>query len=141
MLDHGYPIGRFKVRGLMAEANLVSRQPGGHRYMRTGQARLDIPNKLNRQFDVAEPNQIWCGNVSYVWAGESWHYLAVVMDLHTRRVVDSAVAAKPNAELVFAALEQALGERSYPSGLMFHSDQGSQLSPEPHTKAPEFKPQ
>ena len=128
MHDHGYPIGRFKVRRLMTEANLASRQPGAHRYKRTGQARVDIPNKLDRKFDVAEPNQVWCGDISYVWAGDRWHYLAVVMDLHTRRVVGSAVAAKPNADLVTAALESALMERGYPRGLMFHSDQGSQYA-------------
>ena len=128
MRDHGYPIGRFKVRRLMAEANLVSRQPGGHRYKRTGQARVDIPNKLDRQFAVSEANQVWCGDISYVWAGDRWHYLAVVMDLHTRRVVGSAVAVKPNADLVVTALENALTERGYPGGLMFHSDQGSQYA-------------
>ena len=128
MRDLGYSIGRFKVRRLMAEANLVSSQPGAHRYKRTGQARVDIPNKLDRKFDVAEPNHIWCGDISYIWAGDRWHYLAVVMDLHTRRVVGSAVAAKPNADLVIAALENALRERNYPKGLMFHSDQGSQYA-------------
>lgn len=128
MHDIGYPIGRFKVRRLMAEANLVSRQPGGHRYKRTGQAHVAIPNKLDRQFDVVSPNQVWCGDISYVWAGDRWHYLAVVMDLHTRRVVGAAIASRPNADLVKASLEQALIERSYPNGLLFHSDQGSQYA-------------
>lgn len=128
MQDHGYSIGRFKVRRLMAEANLVSRQPGGHRYKRTGQARVDIPNRLDRQFSIDTPNRVWCGDISYVWAGDRWHYLAVVMDLHTRRVVGSAISPKPNTDLVTAALEHALTERVYPKGLMFHSDQGSQYA-------------
>ena len=128
MNDHGYRIGRFKVRRLMAEANLFSSQPGGHSYKRTGQARADIPNKLDRQFDVSAPNRVWCGDISYVWAGGCWHYLAVVMDLHTRRVVGSAIGAKPNDDLVITALENALIERGYPKGLLFHSDQGSQYA-------------
>ena len=91
----GYPVGRYKVRRLMAEAKLVSSQPG-HKYKKTGQARADIPNLLERQFAVAQPNQVWCGDITYVWAGDRWHYLAVVMDLHTRRVVGFALSDKPN---------------------------------------------
>jgi hypothetical protein len=104
-LDH--PVGRYKVRRLMAEANLVSSQPG-HKYKKTGQARVDIPNLLDRQFSVAQPNQIWCGDITYVWAGDRWHYLAVVMDLHTRRVVGFALSDKPNGELVTTAFENAM---------------------------------
>jgi len=82
----GYPVGRHKVRRLMAEANLVLSQPG-HKYNKTGQARVDIPNLLDRQFSVAQPNQVWCGDTTYVWAGDRWHYLALVIDLHRRRVM------------------------------------------------------
>ena len=126
MNDAGFPIGRFKVRSLMREAGLKSRQPGPSPYKKYGQARVDIPNLLDRQFDVPEPNKVWCGDISYVWAGDRWHYLAVVMDLCTRRVVGSAISDKPNAQLVIDALEIALESRGYPKGLMFHSDQGSQ---------------
>ena len=123
----GYPVGRFKVRRLMAEANLVSSQPG-HKYKKTGQARVDIPNLLERQFSVAQPNQVWCGAITYVWAGDRWHYLAVVMDLHTRRVVGFALSNKPTGELVTTAFENAIRERRPGPGLMFHSDQGSQYA-------------
>jgi len=51
---------------------------------------MDIPNLLERQFTVAQPNQVSCGDITYVWAGDRWHYLAVVLDLHTRRVVGFA---------------------------------------------------
>lgn len=128
MNELGHEIGRFIVRGLMAEAGLVSGQPGSHRYKRTGQARVDIPNLLNREFDVAGPNEVWCGDISYIWAGDRWCYLAVVIDLYKRRVVGMAVSEKPNAELAKAALEMALKERGFPRGLMFHSDQGSQYA-------------
>ncbi len=96
MNDSGIPIGRFKVRRIMAEASLMSRQPG-HKYKKTGQARVDIPNHLDRQFDVDRPNKVWCGDITYVWAGDHWSYLAVVIDLHARRVVGWALANKPNA--------------------------------------------
>jgi len=123
--DLGHQIGRFKVRRLMSECHLVSRQPG-HKYKQTGQARVDIPNLLNREFDVQSPNQVWCGDITNVWAGDRWHYLAVVMDLYKRRVVGMALSDKPNAELVTTAFERAVASRKPGTGLMFHSDQGSQ---------------
>ena len=71
-----YQLGRFKVRGLMADANLVSSQPR-QKYKKTGQARVDIPNLLQRQFSVVQPSQIWCGDVTYASARDRWHYWAV----------------------------------------------------------------
>ena len=99
MNDAGFPMGRFKVRRLMKESSLISRQPG-HRYKRTGQARVDIPNRLDRQFNVTTPNQVWCGDITYVWTGEQWRYLAVVIDLCARRVVGWALSEKPDAPMV-----------------------------------------
>ncbi|CAI8857857.1 transposase [Pseudomonas sp. IT-P253] len=53
---------------------------------------MDIPNILNREFDVPAPNQVWCGDITYIWAQGKWHYLAVVLDLCTRRVVGWALS-------------------------------------------------
>ncbi len=122
----GYQISRFKVRDLMKEAGLASKQPGTHRYKVARSERPDIPNLLAREFDVPQPNQVWCGDITYVWAGTRWHYLAVVLDLHTRRVVGWAMSDKPDAELAIKALEMAYQQRGCPSGVLFHSDQGSQ---------------
>ena len=127
MNDAGFPMGRFKVRSLMRESSLISRQPG-HRYKRTGQARVDIPNRLDRQFNVTTPNQAWCGDITYVWTGEQWSYLAVVIDLCARRVVGWALSEKPDAQLVIEALNRAVELRGANPGLMFHSDQGSQYA-------------
>ena len=57
--------------------------------------RPDIPNTLNRVLDVPEPNKVWCGDITYIWAQGKWHYLAVVMDLYARRIVGRRVARKP----------------------------------------------
>ena len=127
MRDTGHKIGRYKVRRLMAECHLRSSQ-AGHRYKRTGQARVDIPNLLDRQFAAQAPNQVWCGDITYIWAGDRWHYVAVVMDLFKRRIVGSAISDKPSAELVVSAFERAVAQRNPGAGLMFHSDQGSQYS-------------
>ncbi|HHQ4469514.1 TPA: IS3 family transposase, partial [Aeromonas veronii] len=122
----GYQTGRFKVRNLMKEAGLVSKQPGAHRYQVARSERPDIPNLLAREFDVQQPNQVWCGDITYVWAGGRWHYLAAVLDLHTRRVVGWAMSDKPDAELAIKALEMAYQQRGCPSGVLFHSDRGVQ---------------
>ncbi|MBL0637471.1 IS3 family transposase [Aeromonas veronii] len=126
MRELGYQIGRFKVRNLMKEVGLVSKQPGAHRYQVAQSERPDIPNLLAREFDVQQPNQVWCGDITYVWAGGRWHYLAAVLDLHTRRVVGWAMSDKPDAELAIKALAMAYPQRGCPSGVLFHSDQGSQ---------------
>ena len=103
MRELGHQIGRFKVRSLMKEVGLVSKQPGAHRYQVARSERPDIPNLLAREFDVQQPNQVWCGDITYVWAGGRWNYLAVVLDLYARRVVGWAMSDKPDAELAITA--------------------------------------
>ena len=66
--------------------------------------RPDIPNILNREFDVDAPNQVWYGDITYIWAQGKWHYQAVVLDLYARRVVAWALSEKPDADLVVKAL-------------------------------------
>lgn len=124
----GYRIGRYKVGRLMTEANLVCKQPGPHRYKRAEVERLDIPNHLSRQFDIDAPNRVWCGDISYIWAGGRWHYLAVVLDLFCRRVVGWSLSNKADADLAIRALEMAFEQRGRPESVMFHSDQGGQYS-------------
>ncbi|QVQ76632.1 IS3 family transposase [Pseudomonas lundensis] len=126
MQEDGEQIGRFKVRGLMRELGLISKQPGSHAYKKATVERPDIPNTLNREFDVPEPNKVWCGDITYIWAQGKWHYLAVVMDLYARRIVGWALSGNPDADLVTKALDMAYEQRGKPQGLLFHSDQGSQ---------------
>ncbi|AUA83095.1 IS3 family transposase [Pseudomonas aeruginosa] len=126
--EEGVTIGRFRVRRLMRELGLVSKQPGSHAYKQATVERPDIPNRLNREFATEHPNQVWCGDITYVWAQGRWHYLAAVLDLHTRRVIGWAVSAKPDAELVIKALDMAYEQRGRPQQVLFHSDQGSQYA-------------
>ncbi|WP_432658720.1 IS3-like element IS222 family transposase [Pseudomonas aeruginosa] len=126
--EEGVTIGRFRVRRLMRELGLVSKQPGSHAYRQATVERPDIPNRLNREFATEHPNQVWCGDITYVWAQGRWHYLAAVLDLHTRRVIGWAFSAKPDAELVIKALDMAYEQRGKPQQVLFHSDQGSQYA-------------
>jgi putative transposase len=123
----GHEVGRFKARRLMAEANLTSKQPG-HKYKKTGGEADVAPNHLNREFRVTGPNQVWCSDITYIWAGTCWLYLAVVMDLCGRRVVGWAMSRSPDSELTKRALTKAYESRSRPAGVMFHSDQGCQYT-------------
>jgi len=66
---------------MMKALGLVSSQPPSHRYKPANQPHLAIPNTLERQLDVKQPNKVWCGDVTYIWAGNRWAYLAIVMDL------------------------------------------------------------
>lgn len=120
----GECVGRYKAGRLMAEAGLASKQPGP-RYKKTGGEMCIIPNYLNREFNVSAPNQVWCGDVTYIWAGTGWIYLAVVLDLYARRVVGWALSQSPDSELTRQALALAYEARGRPKGVMFHSDQGS----------------
>lgn len=120
----GEPVGRFKAGQLMKEAHLVSKQPGRHRYKVTGGEAQIAANHLNRQFATERPDQFWCGDVTYIWAGHCWIYLAVVLDLYARRVVGWAVSDTPDSALTRQALSLAFELRGRPKGVTFHSDQG-----------------
>lgn len=126
--EEGVTIGRFRVRRSMRELGLVSKQPDSHACKQATVERPDIPNRLNREFATEHPNQVWCGDITYVWAQGRWHYLAAVLDLHTRRVIGWVFSAKPDAELVIKALNMAYEQRGKPQQVLFHSDQGSQYA-------------
>ena len=124
----GEAIGRYKARHLMREAGIVSRQRRPHRYRVAAQASRIAPNRLNRAFRVARPDAVWCGDVTYIWTGSGWLYLAVVLDLYARRVVGWAMSRSPDSELTKQALAVAYAARGCPEGGLFHSDQGCHYS-------------
>ncbi len=70
---------------------------------------------------------MWCGDVTYIWTGKRWAYLAVVLDLFARKPVGWAMSFSPDSRLTMKALEMAWETRGKPVGVMFHSDQGSHL--------------
>lgn len=84
------------------------------------------PNVLNREFWAAAPDRRWVADFTYIWTGEGWLYLAVVLDLFSRRIVGWSMRATMNAELVADALLMAVWRRGWPLELLHHSDQGSQ---------------
>ena len=121
----GLKVGRYLAQKLMKELGLVSCQLPSHKYQKQSKEHVEIPNRLDRQFAVTEPNQVWCGDVTYVWTGSRWAYLAVVLDLFARKPVGFAMSFSPDSELTSKALQMAWLARGRPKGVMFHSDQGS----------------
>jgi len=85
-------------------------------------------NLLDRAFEVEMPNAVWTSDISYIWTREGWMYLAVVLDLFSRRVVDWAMHKRLQRQLVIDALEMAIGHRRPAPGLLHHSDRGSQYA-------------
>lgn len=117
-------VGRNKISRIMKEAGIQSKQPYKSKHKATGGESKIAPNLLDREFDVDRPNQVWCGDVTYVWSGEQWLYLAVVMDLYARKIVGWACSDSPDSNLTCSALRMAFESRGRPKGVMFHSDQG-----------------
>jgi len=124
LTQQGHTVGRYKAKSLMKEAELVSKQHKKHRYKVAEEESKIADNKLNREFAVEQPDQVWCGDVTYVWTGSQWLYLALVIDLYARRIVGWACSTNPDSELTVQALRMAYESRGRPKDVMFHSDQG-----------------
>jgi transposase InsO family protein len=86
------------------------------------------PNLLEREFQVQKANEGWVGDISYVWTKEGWLYLAVVLELYSRKVVGWAMKETMKTELVLDALAMATQNRKLEPGAIFHSDRGSQYA-------------
>ncbi|WP_217529577.1 IS3 family transposase [Vibrio metschnikovii] len=119
------PLSRYRASNLMKSLGLVSCQSPKYKYRKAEQEHLEIPNLLGRQFAVTQPNQVWVGDVTYVWVGNRWMYLAVVIDLFARKPIGWAMSLSPDSKLTGKALTMAFESRGRPKGIMFHSDQGS----------------
>ncbi len=86
------------------------------------------PNLLNREFEVAAPNEVWTTDITYVWTLEGWLYVAVVIDLFSRQVVGWSIAGHMRTSLCVSALQMAFWRRKPEPGLLHHSDRGSQYA-------------
>ncbi|EIT4333377.1 TPA: IS3-like element ISEc31 family transposase [Escherichia coli] len=128
LTQNGVPMSRYRAGRLMKYLNLSSCQPGKHQYKNARQEHTCLPNLLERQFAMPEPDRVWCGDITYIWAGNRWCYLAVVMDLFARRVIGWSLSANTDTALISSALRMAYEVRGQPRDVMFHSDQGSQYT-------------
>ncbi len=127
----GYDVGRHRVARLMRQARLRGSIKKRYRVLSGRRAIGPVArNVLNREFRPQGPNQAWAGDITYVRTDEGWLYLAVVLDLYSRRIVGWSMQARIGQDLVMAALSMALWQRQPRPGLLHHSDRGSQYTSE-----------
>ncbi|REL25696.1 IS3 family transposase [Thalassotalea euphylliae] len=125
----GFEIGKHRTRKLMEALNLKVKQRVAYK-VTTKRKHADAvaDNLLNQNFNPLGPNQIWAGDVTYLKTGEGWMYLAVVMDLYSRRIVGWHIDKRMTTDLVMKAMIRAYNLRKPAKGLVFHSDRGSQYT-------------
>jgi putative transposase len=131
----GENVSRKLVRRLMREHGIRSVHTRRfHKTTDSNHALGFAPNLLRQDFIVQAPDRIWVGDITYVWTAEGWTYLAVLLDLYSRRVVGWAMDDNLHTELPLRALQRALGARSPAPGLTHHSDRGSQYAAHEYRK-------
>jgi transposase InsO family protein len=124
-----YPVSRQKTAKLMKEAGVWVRYKKKYKVTTNSDHNKPVyANELKQNFTVAAPNQAWVQDISYLWTSEGWLYLAVVIDLYSRKVVGWSMGSRMKAQLVCDALTMAIWQRQPNAGLIVHSDQGVQYT-------------
>jgi putative transposase len=132
----GVRVGKKRIERLMRENGIVARQK--RRFVHTTNSRHEHPiaaNVLERDFDPKAANEAWAGDVTYIATGEGWLYLAVLLDLFSRRVVGWATSAVNDRQLALDALGHALRARRPAPGLVHHTDRGSPYASDEYRQA------
>jgi transposase InsO family protein len=130
LAENGVNCGQKRVARLMRQEELWAKQSRKFRVTTTDSAHPYpvAPNLLDQDFSASRPNEKWLTDITYIPTAEGWLYLAVVMDLYSRRIVGWAMRDSLERHLVIAALQMALKMRQPPPGLLHHSDRGSQYA-------------
>ena len=127
LVDSGVEITKYKVQSLRRKLGLRCKQP--KRFKITTNSNHDkaiAPNLLQQEFSVERPNQAWSSDITYIWTAEGWQYLAGIKDLYSREIVGYAISPRMTTTLCLDALKMAIKQRRPASGLIVHSDRGSQ---------------
>lgn len=139
----GFSIGRSKARKLMREAGVEVRHRKKYKVTTNSNHQQPVfDNLVQRQFDVKEIDRVYVADITYIWTQEGWLYLAVVIDLCSRKVVGWSMSSRMQVQLVSDALRMAIWQRRPKAGLIHHSDRGSQYASKAFghlLKANEFK--
>ena len=136
IVAQGFEIGRRRVVRLMGEMGLAGLP--ARKFQTTtdsNHANPIAPNVLDRDFVATRPNEKWVTDITYIWTGEGWLYLAAVLDLYSRRVVGWSTGATLETTLCLKALSMALGHRAKVRGLLHHSDRGVQYASDDYQTA------
>ncbi|MBC7953860.1 MAG: IS3 family transposase, partial [Rhodospirillaceae bacterium] len=125
--EDGHLIGRHRVARLMRENGLKALQK--RRFKKTTDSEHGgpvAPNVLDQDFIAEQANEKWGADISYIWTAEGWLYLAIVVDLFSRRIVGWATSDRMKKDLALTAVKRALAVRQPAAGIIHHSDRGSQ---------------
>ncbi len=129
LLGNGLSCARHRVARLMHKVGLQGIPKRRFRRTSTSSHKLPVaPNRLAQDFTATTPNQRWVSDITYIWTGEGWLYLAVILDLYSRKVVGWSTSNRLQRDLILEALTMALGQRTPTPGLIHHSDRGSQYA-------------
>ena len=131
LLELGFLAGRHRVAHLMRAMGLKGCPIKRYKVTTDSNHGYRIaPNQLERDFEASAPNQRWVADITYIRTGEGWLYLAVVMDLYSMAIVGWSMSERITRDLVIKALMMAIWHRKPDSGLIHHSDRGSQYASE-----------
>jgi len=123
----GVNVGHRRVGRLMRDNGIKIIRTQKHKVTTDSNHASNIsPNLLDQDFSADGPNQKWAGYISYIWTNEGWLYLAVILDLYSRRVIGWAVSNRMKRDLAIRALDMAVALRQPPEGCIHHTDRGSQ---------------
>ena len=123
----GVDVGHRRVGRLMRENGIIVERTRKFTATTDSNHTFNIaPNLLAQNFSADAPNQKWAGDISYIWTSEGWLYLAVILDLYSRRVIGWAVSSRMKRDLAIRALDMAVALRQPPEGCIHHTDRGSQ---------------
>ncbi len=133
LLQLGFSVSRRRIRRLMKAQNLICKTKRKFKITTNSKHKHPVAaNVLNRKFEASRPNEKYAGDITYVWTSEGWLYLAVVLDLYSRKVVGWALDRSMKASLVNDALLMALKARHPQQGLLWHTDRGCQYASSSH---------
>jgi len=129
LAKRGFRVSRKRVARLMRESGIRAKSARKYKATTDSNHRLPVaPNLLERRFIVDGPNKAWVSDITYLWTRQGWMYLAVIIDLFSRKVVGWSLGERMQASLVCEALDAAVRLRRPGPGLIFHSDRGSQYA-------------
>jgi len=127
--EEGFQVGRYRTRSIMRKLGLKVQQRVAYKV--TTKRKLSdrvADNLLNQNFNPVAADEVWAGDITYLRTNEGWMYLAIVMDLYSRRIVGWHIGKRMTSDLIGRALMMAINLRQPKAGLVFHSDRGSQYT-------------
>jgi transposase InsO family protein len=125
--EQGTRVGKNRIWRLMKQHGLRVKTTRRFKVTTNSDHKRPVaPNLVQRNFSAEAPDRLWTGDITYIWTAEGWLYLAVVLDVFSRRIVGWSMDRRMTDNLVMTAFKNALVRRRPAHGLIFHSDRGSQ---------------